>query len=61
VGKYQRETKIVLIGEGKSFRYELDASKARMPALAAVSPNRATGPTLSISCLSKNGKEKYIK
>jgi hypothetical protein len=38
---------MVLIGEGKSFKYEFDESKARMPALAAVSPNRETGPKLS--------------
>jgi hypothetical protein len=44
LGKYQRETKIVLIGDGRSFKYEFDCSKARIPALAAVSPNLETGP-----------------
>ena len=43
-GKYHREAKIVLIGEGKFFKYEFDWSKARIPALAAVSPNLETGP-----------------
>jgi hypothetical protein len=41
---YQREAKIVLIGEGKFFKYEFDCSKARIPAFAAVSPNLETGP-----------------
>jgi hypothetical protein len=41
---YQREAKIVLIGEGKFFKYEFDWSKARIPAFAAVSPNLETGP-----------------
>jgi hypothetical protein len=41
---YHRDAKIVLIGEGKSFKYEFDWSKARIPALAAVSPNLETGP-----------------
>ena len=35
---------MVLIGEGKFFIYEFDCSKARIPALAAVSPNREIGP-----------------
>lgn len=38
---------MVLIGEGKPFKYEFDWSKARIPAFAAVSPNLATGPTPS--------------
>jgi hypothetical protein len=38
---------MVLIGEGKSFKYEFDWSKARIPALAAVSPNLETGPAPS--------------
>jgi hypothetical protein len=38
---------MVLIGEGKSFKYEFDWSKARIPAFAAVSPNLETGPTQS--------------
>lgn len=41
---YQSEAKMVLMGEGRVFRYEFDWSRARMPALAAVSPNRDTGP-----------------
>jgi hypothetical protein len=36
---------MVLIGEGKFFKYEFDWSKARIPAFAAVSPNLETGPT----------------
>jgi hypothetical protein len=32
------------MGDGKFFRYEFDWSKARIPALAAVSPNLETGP-----------------
>lgn len=35
-----------MIGVGKSFKYEFDWSKARIPALAAVSPNLETGPEL---------------
>lgn len=42
--QYHKEAKIVLMGEGRSFKYELDWSRARIPALAAVSPNRETGP-----------------
>jgi hypothetical protein len=38
---------MVLIGEGKPFKYEFDWSKARMPAFAAVSPNLETGPAPS--------------
>jgi hypothetical protein len=38
---------MVLIGEGRSFKYEFDWSNARIPALAAVSPNLETGPTKS--------------
>lgn len=36
---------MVLIGDGRSFKYEFDWSKAKIPALAAVSPNRESGPT----------------
>jgi hypothetical protein len=43
---YHREAKTVLIGEGKFFKYEFDCSKARIPALAAVSPNLETGPAV---------------
>ena len=41
---YHRDAKMVLMGEGRSLRYEFDCSKARIPALAAVSPNLETGP-----------------
>lgn len=35
-----------MTGEGKSFKYEFDWSKARIPALAAVSPNLDIGPAV---------------
>jgi hypothetical protein len=44
---YHKEANMVLIGEGKPFKYEFDWSKARIPAFAAVSPNLETGPTPS--------------
>jgi hypothetical protein len=44
---YHKEANMVLIGEGKSFKYEFDWSNARIPAFAAVSPNLETGPTPS--------------
>ena len=46
---HHKEAKMVLIGEGKFFMYEFDCSRARMPALAAVSPNLETGPMPLIS------------
>jgi len=52
---YHKDTKMVLIGEGRSFKYEFDWSRARIPALAAVSPNLATGPTqLSLYTISNS-------
>ena len=45
---YHRDANIVWIGVGKSFKYEFEWSNARIPALAAVSPNLETGPRLSI-------------
>ena len=39
-----REAKIVLTNAGRCFMYEFDWSNARIPALAAVSPKRETGP-----------------
>lgn len=44
---YHRDAKIVLMGDGRVFKYGFDWSRARMPALAAVSPNLETGPVLS--------------
>lgn len=41
---YHSEAKIVFTGEGRSFKYEFDCRSARIPAFAAVSPNRETGP-----------------
>lgn len=41
---YHRETKMVWISDGRFLRYEFECSSAKMPALAAVSPNRETGP-----------------
>lgn len=41
---YHKEAKMVLIGEGRFFKYGFDWSKARIPALAAVSPNLESGP-----------------
>lgn len=43
---YHREAKMVLMGEGRSFRNEFDCSRARIPTLAAVSPNLETGPSM---------------
>jgi len=38
------EAKAVLIANGNFFMNELDSRRARIPAFAAVSPKRATGP-----------------
>ena len=38
------EAKAVLIANGSFFMNELDSTRARTPAFAAVSPKRATGP-----------------
>lgn len=46
---YQREAKIVLMGEGNLLKYGFDWSNASIPALAAVSPNLATGPLHNLS------------
>lgn len=54
---YHRAAKIVCIGEGKSFRYELDLSKARIPALAAVSPNLDIGPIQKMLNIIRIGQE----
>jgi hypothetical protein len=42
----QKEANIVWIGDGSWLKYPLDLSKARIPALAAVSPKRAMGPLI---------------
>jgi hypothetical protein len=49
MGMYQSDEKIVCIGFGRRLRYEFESNKARMPALAAVSPKRETGPDSYIS------------
>jgi hypothetical protein len=41
------EAKIVLIGAGRDFMKELLSRRARIPAFAAVSPKRDTGPWIS--------------
>lgn len=48
VKSYQADENMVLVGVGKFFRYEFVASKANIPAFAAVSPNRETGAGLSV-------------
>lgn len=37
---------MVFMGDGRFFKYGFDWSKARIPALAAVSPNLETGPVI---------------
>lgn len=44
IDSYQREAKIVFIGDGRCFKYEFDCSNAIIPVFAAVSPNLAAGP-----------------
>jgi len=41
---HHRDANMVLMGEGRNFKYEFDWSSAKIPALAAVSPNLDTGP-----------------
>src|SRR4051812_45569070 len=48
---YQRDAKIVWIGKGSLAKYVFDWSKAKIPALAPVSPNLPTGPMLSTNRL----------
>jgi hypothetical protein len=48
------------MGVGKSFKYEFEWSSARIPALAAVSPNLETGPTLSTDVQLKTGQKSYL-
>jgi hypothetical protein len=40
----QQEANMVWIGDGSWLRYPFDFISASIPALAAVSPKRATGP-----------------
>jgi hypothetical protein len=50
---------MVWIGDGSRLRYPFDFISASMPALAAVSPNRATGPSAQLAkCKGKQSEWK---
>jgi hypothetical protein len=62
VKAYLSDANTVLMGEGRSFKYEFDWRRASMPALAAVSPNRATGPDRQSACpKERHGLEPWMR